>query len=106
MLAPGGGKETQEVKGESGAHLPLPTGLPAHPGPEGGHWPPSPQCGGEMESGSGPWENRTEGRGRQMVSEIWGGQLGEVRLCRQSGLREGQGPGQHFENVIEIAKIL
>lgn len=35
-----------------------------------------------------------------MTSEIWWGQLGEVRPWR----REGPSPGQHFENT-KIAKI-
>ena len=45
---------------------------------------PSPLCGGELESG--PWgKDRTEGGGSRMVSEVCGGQLGEVRPRGQSG---------------------
>lgn len=71
MLAPGGGKETLEVKGESGAHLPTP-----HPDSQPtpglreatGH--PAPSVVESWSQAQAP--GRTgQGRGRQMVSEIW-----------------------------------
>ena len=65
--------------------------------------PPCPRHGGEPESGPGHWgKDRTEGRDSRMVSEICGGQSGEVRPRRQSGLREEPGPGQHFDPLAAI----
>lgn len=90
MLAPGRGEEAQEVK--LGPRNPLP-GLTKTLAPQS-------QGGGELVAGPGPWRrDRTEGGGSRMVSDIWWSQPGEVRPQGQSGLQEGLGQGQHFENV-------
>lgn len=61
------------------------------PRPDQYRRPPSPLCGGELESG--PWgKDRTEGGGSRMVSEVCWGQAGEVRPRGQSRLREWPGP--------------
>lgn len=72
------------------------------PRPDQYRRPPSPLCGGELESG--PWgKDRTEGGGSRMVSEVCGGQLGEVRPRGQSGLREW--PGQDSVLVPRLRSI-
>lgn len=74
-------KEAQEVICGLGGPLPRPDQY---------RCPPSPLCGGELESG--PWgKDRTEGGGSRMVSEVCWGQSGEVRLRGQFGLKEWPG---------------
>lgn len=67
--------------------------------------PPSPSTGGGGGGlvSPGPWEkDKTEGGGSGMVSELCWGQLGEVGPRGMPGLREGPGPGWHFDNTTVI----